>query len=142
VIITRDRGKPAAVLMSLEEFASYEETRHLLRSPRQCGAPAPVHRRVRGGRRQGTEAGGVKLPFSDRAWEENLRWQSEDENILERLNTLIKECRRTPFKGIGKPGPLRGEFSGWWSRRITHEHRLVYRVNNGALQIAQCRYHY
>lgn len=84
----------------------------------------------------------MKLVFSERAWEEYLHWQARDEKILERLNTLIKECRRTPFKGIGKPEPLRGELSGWWSRRITQEHRLVYRVSDGALQIAQCRYHY
>ncbi len=84
----------------------------------------------------------MKVVFSERAWEEYLYWQAEDEKILERLNTLIKECRRTPFNGIGKPEPLRGELSGWWSRRITQEHRLVYRVSDGALQIAQCRYCY
>ena len=80
--------------------------------------------------------------FSERAWEDYLFWQAQDEKILERLNTLIKECRRTPFNGIGKPEPLRGELSGWWSRRITQEQRLVYRVSDGALQIVQCRYHY
>ena len=57
-------------------------------------------------------------------------------------NKLIKECQRTPFEGIGKPEPLKNELSGWWSRRIDREHRLVYRVKNGALEIAQCSYHY
>jgi toxin YoeB len=61
---------------------------------------------------------------------------------LERLNFLILDASRTPFRGIGKPEPLRGDLSGWWSRRITQEHRLVYRAQDGVLQIAQCRYHY
>lgn len=84
----------------------------------------------------------MKLVFSERAWDDYLHWQAQDAKILERLNTLIKEASRTPFAGIGKPEPLRGEFSGWWSRRITREHRLVYRAEKGELQIAQCRYHY
>lgn len=84
----------------------------------------------------------MKLVFSERAWEDYLYWQARDAKILDRLNTLIKETSRTPFVGIGKPEPLRGELSGWWSRRITQEHRLVYRVEKGQLQIAQCRYHY
>lgn len=84
----------------------------------------------------------MKLLFSERAWEDYLYWQAQDEKILERLNTLIREASRTPFQGIGKPEPLRGDLSGWWSRRITQEHRLVYRVQDSALQIAQCRYHY
>ncbi len=87
----------------------------------------------------------MKLVFADRAWEDYLYWQG-DPNILGRLNGLIKECRRTPFQGTGKPEPLRGELAGWWSRRITLEDRLVYRVTGtGAaqqLEIAQCRYHY
>jgi toxin YoeB len=84
----------------------------------------------------------VKLHFSEGAWEDYLHWQASDEKMLHRLNALIKDCARSPFQGIGKPEPLRGNFSGWWSRRIDHEHRLVYRVEAGALQIAQCRYHY
>ena len=84
----------------------------------------------------------MKLLFTERAWNEYLYWQAQDEKILERLNTLIREASRTPFLGIGKPEPLRGDLSGWWSRRITQEHRLVYRAQDGVLQIAQCRYHY
>jgi toxin YoeB len=84
----------------------------------------------------------VKLVFSERAWEDYLYWQARDAKILARLNTLIKEASRTPFAGIGKPEPLRGELSGWWSRRITQEHRLVYRAEKDELQIAQCRFHY
>ncbi len=84
----------------------------------------------------------MKLVFHERAWEDYLHWQSTDRKVLERLNGLIKECRRTPFAGTGKPEPLRGALSGWWSRRITIEHRLIYRPAEAALLIAQCRYHY
>lgn len=88
----------------------------------------------------------MKLVFSDQAWEDYLHWHAEDATILERLNGLIKECKRTPFKGTGKPEPLKGDLKGWWSRRITLEDRLVYRVSgSGAaqqLEIAQCRFHY
>ena len=80
--------------------------------------------------------------FSEHGRADYLHWQARDEKILERLNTLIREASRTPLTGIGKPEPLRGDLSGWWSRRITQEHRLVYRAQEGVLQIAQCRYHY
>ena len=84
----------------------------------------------------------MRLLFSERAWDDYLHWQAQDEKIHERLNTLIRETSRTPFTGIGKPEPLRGDLSGWWSRRIAQEHRLVYRAQEGVLQIVQCRYHY
>jgi toxin YoeB len=88
----------------------------------------------------------VKLVFADRAWEDYLHWQAADPNVLERLNALIRECARTPFQGMGKPEPLRGDYKGWWSRRLTLEDRLVYRVSGSGetrqLEIAQCRFHY
>lgn len=88
----------------------------------------------------------MKITFSSRAWGEYLWWQGEDQRGLSKLNALIIECSRNPFKGIGKPETLGGNLSGWWSRRITQEHRLVYRVTGSgaaqALEIAQCRYHY
>ena len=88
----------------------------------------------------------MKLVFAEQAWEDYLHWQATDANTLERLNGLIKECIREPFRGTGKPEPLRGDLQGWWSRRITIEDRLVYRVSGkGAaqqLEIAQCRFHY
>jgi toxin YoeB len=84
----------------------------------------------------------VKVIFAEDGWEDYLYWQSSNRKILERLNALIKDCQRNPFTGIGKPEPLRGNWSGWWSRRITEEHRLVYRVGEGSLLIAQCRFHY
>jgi len=84
----------------------------------------------------------VKLIFHAQAWDDYLHWQETDRKILERLNLLIKECARTPFAGVGKPEPLRGALAGWWSRRLTREHRLVYRPSDDGLLIAQCRYHY
>ena len=88
----------------------------------------------------------MKLVFADNAWEDYLHWQQADEKILIRLNDLIKECQRTPFKGTGKPEPLKGSLAGWWSRRITKEDLLVYRVtgqgSDQQLEIAQCRFHY
>lgn len=84
----------------------------------------------------------MKLVFSETAWDDYLYWQAHDRKLLIRLNDLMKECTRTPFAGTGKPEPLRGPLSGWWSRRLTLEHRLVYRVADDALHIAQCRYHY
>lgn len=84
----------------------------------------------------------MKLVFHECAWEDYLYWQATDRKTLDRLNTLIRECCRTPFAGIGKPEPLRGALAGWWSRRITIEHRLVYRPTDDSLLIAQCRHHY
>lgn len=84
----------------------------------------------------------MKLVFAEQAWEDYLHWQAQDAKILQRLNVLIRECQRTPFAGTGKPEPLRGDLRGWWSRRLTLEHRLVYRVEGDSLFIAQCRYHY
>lgn len=84
----------------------------------------------------------MKPIFYDDAWEDYLYWQTNDPKIVARINLLIKEARRTPFKGIGKPEPLRGKLAGWWSRRIDQEHRLVYRPTAEGLLIAQCRYHY
>lgn len=87
----------------------------------------------------------MKLVFASQAWEDYLHWPS-DPNTLERLNGLIKECQRTPFTGTGKPEPLKGDLKGWWSRRITLEDRLVYRISGAGadqrLEIAQCRFHY
>ena len=88
----------------------------------------------------------MKLLFPPTAWEQYLHWQTGEAGELERLNRQIEECRRSPFKGTGKPEPLRGELQGWWSRRITREHRLVYRVvgkdDEQRLEIVQCRFHY
>lgn len=88
----------------------------------------------------------MRLVFDRDAWAEYLSWQADDVRIVERINLLIGECMRHPFTGVGKPEPLGGNLLGWWSRRINHEHRLVYRVTGSGdeqvLQVAQCRYHY
>ncbi len=84
----------------------------------------------------------MKLVFSTQAWEDYLYWQSADKKILDRVNTLIEQTSRNPFKGIGKPEPLKHALAGWWSRRINSEHRMVYRKNDDSLEIAQLRYHY
>ncbi|MFD1787590.1 Txe/YoeB family addiction module toxin [Sphingomonas floccifaciens] len=88
----------------------------------------------------------MKVAFWPTAWDDYRHWQDNDPAMLEKLNGLIEECRRHPFKGTGKPEPLSGNLSGWWSRRISREHRLVYgAAGSGAeqvLQVAQCRYHH
>ena len=94
----------------------------------------------------------MKLVFSERAWRHYLHWQAEDPKLLTRINGLLEECMRHPFTGTGKPEALKQNLSGWWSRRINSEHRLVYRVSGSgsgsgsgepqALEVAQCRYHY
>lgn len=88
----------------------------------------------------------MKIVFSSTAWDDYLHWQGTDPKTLARINALLKECTRDPFRGTGKPEPLGGSLSGWWSRRINQEHRLVYRLSGKgdaqALEVAQCRYHY
>jgi toxin YoeB len=88
----------------------------------------------------------VKLTFDEIAWLEYVAWLDEDRKVVARINALIAACLRHPFTGTGKPEPLRQNLSGWWSRRITGEHRLVYRVRGSgetqALEVLSCRYHY
>jgi toxin YoeB len=84
----------------------------------------------------------MKLSFADDAWDDYLYWQKHDKKVLKKINRLLKEIQREPFAGIGEPEPLKYNWSGYWSRRITIEHRLVYKVTDDALLIAQCRYHY
>ena len=78
----------------------------------------------------------------DRAWDDYLYWQSQDKKTLKRINQLIRDAERDPFNGIGKPEPLKGDLSGFWSRRIDEDNRLVYRPNNGILEILSCKGHY
>jgi toxin YoeB len=86
----------------------------------------------------------MRLLWSDEAWEDYLHRQHNDQKVLQSINDLVKDIRRDPFKGLGKPEPLKHSLAGWWSRRITREHRLVYRVSGRdaeLLEIIQCRYH-
>ncbi len=84
----------------------------------------------------------MNLVFSESAWEDYLHWQRTDRSILNRINRLIREIQRSPHQGIGKPEPLRNDWAGYWSRRITLEHRIVYKVEDDKVFIAQLRFHY
>ncbi len=84
----------------------------------------------------------MKLIFAENAWQDYLYWQAHDKKILKRINQLVQEIEREPFAGVGKPEPLKHALSGYWSRRINDEHRIVYKVEQDALLIAQLRHHY
>jgi toxin YoeB len=87
----------------------------------------------------------MKLLWAESAWEDYLYWHRSDPEILRRINALLQDMRRSPFRGIGKPESLRGDLSGWWSRRITGHHRIVYRTRGTGeerIEIVACRYHY
>jgi toxin YoeB len=84
----------------------------------------------------------VRLIFAQEAWEDYLFWQKTDPKVVKRINAVIKDIRRSPFEGIGKPEPLKHGLSGYWSKRITDEHRLIYKVTSDSVLLAQMRYHY
>jgi toxin YoeB len=84
----------------------------------------------------------VKLIFADEAWDDYLYWQKQDKKMVERINKLIAEVGREPFSGFGKPEPLKHALSGYWSRRINDEHRMIYKIEGSSLLLAQLRYHY
>lgn len=84
----------------------------------------------------------MKKIWFDEAWEDYTYWQIQDKKTLKRINQLLQDINRNGYAGIGKPEPLKGNHSGWWSRRIDDTNRLVYRINNGQIEIAQCRSHY
>jgi len=84
----------------------------------------------------------MKLIFSDRAWEDYLYWQKQDKRMLKKINNLIRDIQRNGYEGTGKPEPLKHALSGYWSRRINEEHRLVYRIEGESIYLAQMRYHY
>lgn len=84
----------------------------------------------------------MKFVFSEEAWEDYLYWLNTDRSKLKRINELLKSISRRPFSGIGKPEALKFQFTGFWSRRIDQEHRLIYRIENDEIQIVKCRFHY
>lgn len=84
----------------------------------------------------------MKLLWDDRAWDDYIYWQTQDRKTLRRINAIVKDIQRDRYSGIGKPEPLIGNLSGWWSRRIDDENRIVYREENGAIIIAACKGHY
>lgn len=83
-----------------------------------------------------------KLAFSEQAWEDYLYWQSQDKKMMKRINLLLRDIERSGYDGIGKPEPLKGNLSGYWSRRIDDSHRLVFRIEGETIEILQCRGHY
>lgn len=84
----------------------------------------------------------MRLLCTNQAWDEYLFWQTNDKRILKKVNQLISDIKRNGYIGIGKPEPLRGDLSGWWSRRIDDVNRIVYRLKDGTIEITQCRGHY
>ena len=84
----------------------------------------------------------MKLIFAEKAWDDYLYWQKTDKKMLNRINTLIMDIKREPFEGIGKPEPLKHVLSGYWSRRINDEHRIIYKIRQDSILLAQLRYHY
>ncbi len=84
----------------------------------------------------------MKYLFVDESWEDYLYWQKTDKNVLKRINLLLKDISRNPFAGIGKPEPLKHNYRGYWSRRITDEHRLIYKIDKDEIQVIKCRFHY
>ena len=84
----------------------------------------------------------MNIQFSSAGWEDYLYWQQYDKKILKKINNLLKEIARNPHEGIGKPEPLKHALSGYWSRRITDEHRLIYKVDGAVIKVVQARYHY
>ena len=84
----------------------------------------------------------MNLTWTEESWEDYVYWQQIDKKVLKKINTLIKDIKREPFGGIGKPEPLKHELAGYWSRRITDEHRLVYEVTDYTVIVISCRFHY
>ncbi len=84
----------------------------------------------------------MKIIFHPNGWKDYLYWQKTDRKILKKINSLIKEISRIPYEGMGKPEPLKFDLTGFWSRRIDQEHRLIYRVEENELHVLACRYHY
>jgi len=82
------------------------------------------------------------LSWAEKAWDDYLYWQKNDKKVIKRINLLVKDIKRQPFEGLGDPEPLKHNWSGYWSRRIDREHRLVYKVTDESIIVVQCRYHY
>ena len=144
-IVTRQRGEPV-IMMSLADYNSMQETLYLLSSEnnarrlRESGKCRLMSQKAKA--RNKLQAKEVALAWTDHAWQEYVNWQAQDMAIVEEINRLLEECKRDPFRGTGKPEPLRGDLSGFWSRRITREHRLVYLPEGGIIYVVQCKFHY
>lgn len=84
----------------------------------------------------------INITFTNKAWEEYCYWQSQDKKTLKRINIILADIQRDNFAGVGKPEPLKNNFAGYWSRRIDNTNRLIYRINNGQIEVIQCKGHY
>ena len=145
-----------AVLMSADDYDSWQETVYLLRSPENARrlmeavardktsqpTAAGLHEVDRRTPKDGRRGGVRSINFDPDAWDDFLFWLAADRKTARRITRLIGEIQRDPFTGIGKPEPLKGELSGYWSRRIDDEHRLVYRADDNEVKILKARYHY
>ena len=131
VVITRAGHEPV-VIVALADYESLKETAYLLRSPENA-------RRLLASIDRLEHGGGI---WDESAWADYVWWQAQDRKVLKRINQLIADVQRNGNEGIGKPEPLKHGFQGYWSRRITDEHRLVYKIADDEIRIAACRYHY
>lgn len=84
----------------------------------------------------------INITFTNKAWEEYCYWQSQNKKTLKRINIILADIQRDNFAGVGKPEPLKNNFAGYWSRRIDNTNRLIYRINNGQIEVIQCKGHY
>ena len=144
LFVTRTNGEDVVVL-SKSDYESMQETFYLLKSPKNAERLAKgleEFENNKGQERELFEKISMKIIFLNPGWEDYIHWQNSDKKIVKKINALIKEIQRTPFEGTGKPEPLKHQLSGWWSRRIDLEHRLVYKVEAETIHILQCRYHY
>ena len=141
-----NRGKDSGiVVMSLTEYNSLMATNHELSSRKnELRLDSAIEKlsSQKSFEKNILEDQNMKYIFVDESWEDYLYWQKTDKKKLKRINDLLKDISRSPFDGIGKPEPLKHKYSGFWSRRIDDEHRLIYRYEEGEIQIAKCRFHY
>lgn len=144
VVVTRSGHEPV-VIVALDEYESLRETAHLMRSPaKPVGSSTPWNgsRPVTADRTTSSRPTDVLLVWDENARDDHLWWQTQDRRTLKRINALLRDIQRNGNEGIGKPEALRHDFAGYWSRRITDEHRLVYKLTDDEVRIAACRYHY
>ena len=143
LIINRGKNENI-VIMSLDEYNSLIATNHELssrRNEKRLDSAIEKLKNKKSFKKKLIEEE-MKYIFVDESWEDYLYWQHTDKKKLKKINELLKDISRTPFEGIGKPEPLKHKYSGFWSRRIDDEHRLIYKYENGEIQIAKCRFHY
>ena len=145
VVITRAGHEPV-VIVSLDDYESLRETAYLMRSPANARRLLDAMERLEAGRGQASRSASrpsdVLLVWDENAWDDYLWWQAQDRKVLKRINGLLVDIQRNGNEGIGKPEALKHDFAGYWSRRITDEHRLVYKITSDEVRIAACRYHY